>query len=47
MNIQCDNVIVERRPDIVTVNKMEKTEIIIDVAIPGDKRIFDKEKEKI
>ena len=26
---------------------MEKTAIIIDVAIPGDKRIINKEKEKI
>ena len=33
-------------PDIVIVNKMEKTAIIVDVAIPGDKRITDKEKEK-
>ena len=47
MNIQCDNVIVERRPDIAIVNKMEKTAIITDVAIPGDKTITDKEKEKI
>ena len=37
MNIQCHNIIVERRPDIVIVNKMEKTPIIIDVAIPGTK----------
>ena len=35
----------ERKPDIVILNKMEKT-AIIDVAIPGDKRIIDKEKEK-
>ena len=47
MNIQSDNVIVERRPDIVIVNKMEKTAIIIDVAIPGDKKTIDKEKKKI
>ena len=47
MNIQCGNVIVERRPDIAIVNKMEKTAIIIDIAIPGDKTIIDKEKEKI
>ena len=47
MNIQYDNIIAERRPDIVIVNKMEKTAIIIDVAIPGDKRIIDKEKVKI
>ena len=47
MNIQCDNVIVERRPDIAIANKMEKTAVTIDVAIPGDKTIIDKEKEKI
>ena len=47
MNIQCENVIVEMKPDIVIVNKMEKTAIIIDAAIPGDKRVIDKEKEKI
>ena len=47
MNVQCDNVIVEWRPAIVIVNKMEKTEIIIDVAIPRDKRTISKENEKI
>ena len=46
MNIQREYVNVESRPDII-VNKMEKTEIMIYVAIPGDKRIIDKEKEKI
>ena len=47
MNIKCDNVIVERRPDVVIVNKTEKRAILIDIAIPGDKIIIDKEKEKI
>ena len=47
MNIQCGNVIVERRPYIAIVNKMEKTAIIIDIAIPGDKTIIGKENEKI
>ena len=47
MNIQCDNIIVERRPDIAIANRMEKTAIIIDVTILGEKRITDKEKEKI
>ena len=47
MNIQCGNITVEKKPDIVIVNKMEKTAIITDVAIPGDKRIIDKETEKI
>ena len=34
----------ERRPDIVVVNKKEKTTIIVDVAITGDKGIIDKDK---
>ena len=40
MNIQCDIVIEERKPDIVIANKMEQTAIIVDVAIPGNKRII-------
>ena len=47
MNIQCVNIIVKRKPDIVIVNKMEKTAVIVDVEIPGDRRIIYKEKEKI
>ena len=47
MNILCDKIIVKRRPDIAIVNKMEKTAIIIDVAIPGDKIIIDKKNERI
>ena len=44
---KCDNIIMERRLDIVIANKMEKTAIIIDASIPGDKIIISKEKEKI
>ena len=47
MNIQCVNIIVKRKPDIVIVNEMEKTAVIVDVEIPGDRRIIYKEKEKI
>ena len=47
MNIQCVNIIVKRKPDIVIVNKMEKTAVIVDVEIPGDRRIIYKKKEKI
>ena len=47
MNIQSDNVILERRPNIAISNKMEKTAIIIGVAVPGDKQIIHKEKDKI
>ena len=37
----------ERRSDVVIANKMEKAAIITDVAILGNKRITDKEKQKI
>ena len=46
MNLQRDNVIVDRRPDIVIDNKVEKTAITLDVEKPGEKRIIDKEREK-
>ena len=36
-----------RKPDIVVVNKNEKSCAIIDIAIPGDIRVSEKEKEKI
>ena len=32
-----------KRPDIIIVNKMERIAVIIDVAIPVDKRIIEKE----
>ena len=44
---QCDHTIETRRPDIVIIDKVEKSGIIVDVVIPGDKRVYDKEKEKI
>ena len=47
MNIHYDTIIVERKQANVIVNKMEKTAIIIDASIPGDKRINNKEREKI
>ena len=45
--IQYDHMIKARRPDIVVVDKVKKETMIIDVAIPGDTRIFDKVREKI
>ena len=36
-----------RRPDIVVVDIVKKETMIIDVAIPGDTRVCDKEQEKI
>ena len=47
VNIQCDHVIEARRPDIVIVNKQERKCTIIDIAIPADKRIGEKENEKV
>ena len=47
INIQCDNIIGARRPDLILVDKKAKSCVIIDVAIPGDCRIREKEIEKI
>ena len=47
VNIQCDHVIEARRPDIVVVNKSESKCIIIDIAVLGDSRTGEKEKEKL
>ena len=45
--IQCDHMIETRRPDIVVVDKVKKEAMIIDLAIPGDTRVCDKERKKI
>ena len=44
---QCDDMIKARRRDIVVVDKVKKETMIIDVTIPGDTRVCDKEPEKI
>ena len=45
--VQCDRKIEVRRPDIVFIDKKERKVVIIDVAIPGDDRVKDKELEKL
>ena len=45
--IQRDRGVKARKPDIVVVNKNERSRAIIDIAIPGDIRVSEKEKEKI
>ena len=45
--IQCDHIIEARRPDIVVVDKVKKEAMVMDVAIPGDTKVCDKEREKI
>ena len=44
--IQCDREIKASKPDIVEVNKNERNCAITDIAIPGDIKVSEKEKEK-
>ena len=46
-NIQTDHVIQHRRPNIVVLYKTERKCHLIDIAVPGDKKIELKEHEKI
>lgn len=46
-NVRTDRVIEARRPDIVLIDKLNKETLIIDVAVPGDFRVKDKELEKV
>ena len=45
--IQCDREIKARKPDIAIVNKNERSCAKIDIAIPGDIRVSEKEKKKL
>ena len=47
INIQCDNSMEARSSDLILVDKKAKSCVIIDVSIPGDCRICEKEVEKI
>ena len=42
-----DHVIEHRRPDVVVLDKHEKTCHLIDIAVPGDSRVEAKENEKV
>ena len=44
--VQCDNVIEARRPTIIVIDKKERKEIIIDIAVPADVRLRGKRKGK-
>ena len=47
INVQCDNVIQERRPDVTVIHKEKKEALIVDIAVPADTRIAKKELEKV
>ena len=44
INIQCDILILARRPDLIVIDKKEQKGIIIDIAVPADVRVEEKEK---
>jgi hypothetical protein len=44
--IQTDREVLANRPDIIIKNKKDKTCLLIDVAIPSDKNVIQKEAEK-
>jgi len=45
-DIKTDKVISARRPDLLLVDKANRTAVIVDVAVPGDSRVKAKEEEK-
>ena len=47
INIKCNNLIEARRPDLIVIDKREQKGIIIDIAVPADVRVQEKEKEKV
>ena len=47
INIQFDNLIEARRPDLIVIDKKEQKGIITDIAVPADVRVEEKEKEKV
>ena len=47
VTVLCDGKIEARRRDIVVTDKKEREVFIIDVAIPGDDRVKDKELERL
>ena len=46
INIQCDTIMEARTPDLFLVDKKGKSSVIVDIAVPGDCRVREKELEK-
>ena len=47
INVHCDSVIEARRPDIILIDKKVQKGIIIDIAVPADVRVGEKERETV
>lgn len=45
--IQTDKMVMANQPNIVVVDKQQKTAVVVDVAIPSDSNIKKKEHEKL
>ena len=46
INIQCDNLIETRQPDLIVTDNKEQKGMIIDIVVPADARVEEKEKKK-
>ena len=46
-NIYCDRIINARRPDITIIDKTVELITLVDISLPADKRIVEKEDEKV
>jgi hypothetical protein len=44
--VQTDREVLENRPDIIIKNNKDKICLLIDVAIPSDRNVIQKESEK-
>ena len=47
INIQSDNLIEARRPDLIVIDKKEQKGKINDITVPADVTVEEKEKEKV
>ena len=47
INVQCENVIEASRPEIILIDKKEWKWIIINIAVPADVRVVEKERKKV
>ena len=45
--IQCEREIMTKKPDVALVNKNDRRYAIIDLAVPGDIKVTENEKEKV
>ena len=45
INIQCDNLIEARQPELIVIDKKEQKGIIIDIAVPADAKVEGKKRK--